>query len=269
MSDLNRNAAGLPESVWERIDASALEAASEVLTGRRFLDLDGPYGIGLTSLEIGPEARVDADDDVDLAATIGSRALPVPMVQRAFHLSRRRVEGHLGLGLPLDLRAAEDAAEAVARREEHIIYQGVPELGLEGLLTAKGRASANCGDWVQVEQAIDDVLGAVNQLDANGFGGPYALALSPARYNALFRRYQGSDMLQVDHLRRLCEAGVYKAAINGAVLVDPRVGELKLGQDLRVGFAASDGIHLQLFISESLVFLLDDPQAICTLEETS
>ncbi|MBK1650564.1 encapsulin [Rhabdochromatium marinum] len=73
--------------------------------------------------------------------------------------------------------------------------------------------------------------------------------------------------LQVDHLRRLREAGLYKAPIEGAVLVDPRVGELKVGQDLRVGFAASDGIHLKLFISESLVFLLNEPQAICTLED--
>lgn len=268
MSYLNRNAAALPEPVWERIDASALEAASEILTGRRFLDLDGPYGLGLTSLETGPEQRVEGDHD-DLAATVGSRALPVPLLQRSFNLSQRRVEGHLSLGLPLDLRAVEDAAEAVARREEQVIYRGVPELGLEGLLTAKGGASTRCGDWTQVEQALDDVLTAVNQLDANGFGGPYALALSPARYNALFRRYQCGDMLQVDHLRRLCQAGLFKAAIDGAVLVDPRVGELKVGQDMRVGFASRDGIHLNLFVSESIAFLLDDPGAICTLEETA
>ena len=266
MSYLNRDAAGLPESVWERIDASALKAAREILTGRRFLDLDGPYGLGLTSLEAGPEQQVEDSDD-ELAATVGSRALPVPLLQRAFSLSRRRVEGHLSLGLPLDLRAVEDAAEAVARREEQVIYRGVPELGLAGLLTADGRATSACGDWTQVEQALEDVLNAVNRLDANGFGGPYALALSPTRYNALFRRYQCGDMLQVDHLRRLCEAGVYKAGIDGAVLVDPRVGEIKIGQDLRVGFASSDGIYLKLFIAESLVFLLDDPSAICTLKE--
>ncbi|MFW5724725.1 MAG: family 1 encapsulin nanocompartment shell protein, partial [Halochromatium sp.] len=164
MSYLNRAAAGLPETVWERIDESALEAASDVLTGRRFLDLDGPYGLGLTSLEAGPET-IAADGGDELATTIGSRALPVPLLQHAFSLSHRRVEGHLGLGLPLDLRAAEDAAEAVARREEQVIYNGVPELGLEGLLTASGRATSPAGDWTQVEQALDDVLNAVNQLD--------------------------------------------------------------------------------------------------------
>jgi len=269
MSDLNRNAAGLDEAIWERIDAAALNAAAARLTGRRFLDVDGPYGLGLTSLESGAEARITDSEQPkangDLAATVGSRSLPVPMLQQPCALSVRRVEGHRQLSLPLDLRPVEDAAEAVARSEERMIYHGVPQLGLDGLTTVAGRAEFPCGDWQDLSRALTDVLTAVNRLDANGFGGPYALALSPERYNALFRRFEGSDMLQVDHLRRLCEAGLYKASVEGGVLVDPRVGKLTLGQDLRVGFSANDGVHLKLFVSESLVLLLDEPGAICTL----
>jgi uncharacterized linocin/CFP29 family protein len=269
MMHLNREAAGLDDAIWQRIDAAALEAAAERLTARRFLDLDGPYGIGLTSLEGGIEARItdtgsDTPDD-DLAAVIGSRALPVPMLQQPCELSMRRVAGHRQLSLPLDLRPVEDAAEAVARREERMVYHGVPQLGLDGLTTVAGRAEVPCGDWQDLSRALGDVLSAVNRLDANGFGGPYALALAPERYNALFRRFECSDMLQVDHLRRLCEAGLYKAPVRGGVLIDTRVGSLIVGQDLRVGFSANDGVHLKLFVSESLVLLLDDPTAVCTL----
>ncbi len=269
MTYLNREAAGLDDAIWQRIDAAALAAAAERLTARRFLELDGPYGIGLTSLEGGTEARItDAEPDAtgdDFAAIVGSRALPVPMLQQPCALSVRRVEGHRQLALPLDLRPVEDAAEAVARREERMIYHGVPQLGLDGLATVNGRSEIPCGDWQDLSRALGDVLQAVDRLDANGFGGPYALALAPARYNALFRRVEGSDMLQVDHLRRLCEAGLYKAPVTGGVLVDTRVGTLTVGQDLRVGFSASDGVHLKLFVSESLVLLLDDPAAVCTL----
>lgn len=266
MNHLNRDAAGLDEAIWTRIDAAARDAAAERLTARRFLDVDGPYGLGLTSIESGPEEVIEgAEPAAELAATIGSRALPVPMLKQPCALSVRRVEGHRQLSLPLDLRPVEDAAEAVARREEQLIYHGVPELGLDGLLTVAGRAESGCGDWSDLACALGDVLDAVNRLDANGFGGPYALALAPSRYNALFRRFEGSDMLQVDHLRRLCEAGVYKANVQGGVLVDPRVGSLTIGQDLHVGFAASDGVHLNLFVSESLVLLIDDPGAVCTL----
>lgn len=266
MSYLNRDAAGFPSELWERIDAAAMGAARDRLTARRFLDLEGPFGVGMTSVEIGTEALVN-EPDGDLAGTVGSRSIPVPMLQQPFALSIRRVEGHLRLGLPLDLRPVEDAAEALARREEQVVYHGIPKLGLEGLMTANGRASVSCSDWTQVEQAISDVLAAVNRLDSNGYMGPYSLALSPTRYNALFRRYEGSDMLQVDHLHRLCEGGLFKAPIEGAVLVDASVGEMKVGQDLQVGYSSNDGAHFRLFVSESLVFLLDKPEAICTLVE--
>jgi uncharacterized linocin/CFP29 family protein len=270
MTDLNRDAAGLEEAIWERIDAAAPEAAAARLTARRFLEVDGPYGIGLTSIESGPETRItdggQPADNGEMAAVVGSRSLPVPMLQQPCAMSVRRVEGHRQLSLPLDLRPVEDAAEAVARSEEQMIYHGVPQLGLDGLTTVDGRAIVPCGDWNDLSRALADVLTAVNKLDDNGFAGPYALALAPARYNALFRRFECSDMLQVDHLRRLCEAGLYKAPVEGGVVVDPRVGNLTVGQDLRVGFSANDGVHLKLFVSESLVLLLDEPGAVCTLE---
>lgn len=201
---LNRQTSGFSDDLWSRIDATAVAAARDILTARRILDVDGPYGPGLTSIEVGDENVTQPGDD-SKAATVAGRAIAVPMLRQPFDLSIRRVEGHLGKELPLDLRPVEDAAEAVARREEELIYYGLEETGLEGLMTAEGRNHMECSDWDQVENAVNDVLQAVTRLDHSGFRGPYALALSPVRYNALFRRYEGSDMLQVDHLRRLCE----------------------------------------------------------------
>lgn len=262
---MNREQSGFSDEMWQRIDETAVTAARDILTARRFLEVEGPYGAGLTSVEIGTEhyARPAAETR---AAVVASRAIGVAMLQQVFELSIRRVEGHLRMGLPLDLRPVEDAAEAVAWREEELIYHGIPEQGLAGLMNAHGRGTVELHPWEQVEQALNDVIAAADMLDGNGFRGPYALALSPTRYNRLFRRYEGSDMLQLDHLSRLCEAGVYKAPIEGAVLVDPRLGRIDIGQDLQVGYSANDGIHYRLFASESLVLLLDDPQAICTLE---
>ncbi len=261
---LNRQTSGFADELWARIDTAAVEAARELITARRILDVDGPYGPGLTSVEVGDESTMQAADD-DKASAVASRAIALPMLRQPFALSIRRVEGHQRKGLPLDLRPVEDAAEAVARREEEIIYYGLEEAGIAGLLTADGRHQLECGDWKQVDEAVNDIIRAVTRLDDSGFRGPYALALSPSRYNALFRRYEGSDLLQLDHLRRLCAVGVFKAPIEGAAVVDPRVGAIKVGQDLRVGFGANDGIHFRLFASESLVLLLDSPEAVCTL----
>jgi uncharacterized linocin/CFP29 family protein len=132
-------------------------------------------------------------------------------------------------------------------------------------LTVEGHQHHDCGAWADLDRALDDVLAAVNALDAHGFRGPYALALAHELYNGLFRRYAGTQMLQLEHLRRLCQCGVYKAPIEGGALVDPRVGRLLIGQDLRAGYASQDGVHCQLYLSESIVLMLEEPRAVCTL----
>lgn len=264
MPYLNRQAANLSPEIWRKIDAAAVRAAKDVLTGRRFLDLEGPHGIGLTAIESGADdfCREPGPDE---AGAILSRAISVPMLRKSCRLSIRRVEAHRHMGHPLDFRAVEDAAEAVARREEEFIYYGHRDFGIAGLLSAEGRNEVRCSDWTGVEQALNDVLAGVDVLDKAGFHGPYALALSHDHYNNLFRRYEGTDMLQLDHLRRLCELGVYKASIEGGVLVDTHVGRIALGQDLVTGFSTNDGIHYHLFVSESIALLVDEPRAVCSL----
>ncbi len=264
MHYLNREAASFEPALWERIDAEASQAARAALTGRRFLDVDGPYGVGLTAVELG-EDRYCRQPEADEAGAVLSRAISVPMLRRGFRLSIRRIEAALAGGQPLNLTAVADAAEAVARREEQFIYYGQKDFGLAGLLTADGHNEHRGGNWGSTEDALNDVLAAVNLLDSAGFHGPYALALSAGHYNSLFRRYEGTDMLQLEHLRRLCELGVFKAGIEGGVLVDPRVGRLIIGQDLMTGYSAQDGIHHELYVSESLVLMVEEPKAICTI----
>jgi uncharacterized linocin/CFP29 family protein len=93
----------------------------------------------------------------------------------------------------------------------------------------------------------------------------YALVLAPALFNDLFRLYPGTDVLALERLRRLCTAGIYKAAIEGGALVDRRVGALILGQDMQAGYAQQDGVHYHLYVSESIVLRIDEPKAICAI----
>lgn len=264
MDILNRTLAPFGGDIWGEIEGAAVAAARDMLTARRFLDVEGPFGLGLTAIEIGNDdfcRQVEADE----AGQILGRAISVPMIRKSFRLSLRRLAGHLDNQQPLDLAPAQDAAEAVARREEELIYHGQPDFGLPGLLTAKGRCERKGGDWSGVDAVLHDVLGAVTALDEAGYRGPYALVLEPRLYNGLFRRYPDSDLLQVEHLSRLCTRGIFKAPIKGGAVVDPRAGRIIVGQDLAAGFSAHDGVHCQLFLFESLVLKLDDPKAVCTV----
>jgi uncharacterized linocin/CFP29 family protein len=223
MDSLNRKPAEFPDTIWTAVEDAAVKAARDRLTGRRFLDLEGPFGPGLTAIEVGNDDFC-RQPSADEAGAVMGRAVSVPMLRKSFRLSVRRIAAHLENGQPLDLTPAEDAAEAVADREEEFIYRGQPDFNLPGLLTQDGRQHVDGGDWSGVECALADVLAAVTRLDEAGYRGPYALALAPPLYNGLFRLYPGTDVLQLEHLRRLCTRGIYKAPIEGGVLVDPRLG---------------------------------------------
>ena len=106
-------------------------------------------------------------------------------------------------------------------------------------------------------------------LDGKGYHGPYGLALAPELYNNLFRRYPGSDLLQIEHLKRLCTRGIVKAAIEGCVLVARDVGAIVLGQDMQVSYLTSDAAHEHFAISESVVLKIEAPDAICTITNES
>src|SRR4030095_14186626 len=199
------------------------------------------------------------------ASAVMSRAVSVPMIYRRFVLSKRRIAAVEDMHQPLNLKVVADAAQAVAQREEEFVYQGQREFPLPGLLTAEGRNTRQGGDWGNVDQVLADVIAAVNILDGKGYRGPYGLALAPALYNNLFRRYPGSDLLQIEHLKRLCTRGIVKANIDGGVLVDNDVGSIVLGQDLQIAYLSPDAAHENFAVTESLVLKIEAADAICTI----
>jgi uncharacterized linocin/CFP29 family protein len=247
-----------------RLQDAAVSAARDVISGRRIIDLEGSYGRGLTTVEVGND-DICREPGPEEASAVVSRALSVPMIYRRFAMSKRRIAAWQEMGQPLNLKAAEDAGQAVAAREEEFIYQGQPDFHLGGLLTVAGRQTVEARNWANVEDVLENVITAVNMLDDKGYRGPYGLALAPELYNNLFRRYPGSDLLQIEHLKRLCTRGIVKAAINGCVLVAREAGSIVVGQDLQISHLNSEAAHEQFAAIESLVLKIEAPDAICTI----
>jgi hypothetical protein len=157
--------------LMKRIEEAAVSAAREILSGRRIIDVEGPYGVGLTTVEVGNDDRC-REPGPDEASAVVSRALSVPMIYRRFAISKRRIAAFQETGQPLNLKVAEDAAQAVAAREEEFVYQGQSDFHLGGLLTVEGRQNVNAGNWDNVDEVLGDVITAVNALDAKGYRGP-------------------------------------------------------------------------------------------------
>jgi uncharacterized linocin/CFP29 family protein len=268
MADTLTPSGTLAAALLDEIEQAAISAARDILTGRKILDVEGPYGLGLTNLEVGND-DVCREPGPGEASAVVSHALSIPMIYRRFSLSKRRIAAFQETGQPLNLKVAEDAGQAVAAREEEFVYYGQPSFHLPGLLTAEGRNNVKGGNWNNVDEVLDNVIEAVNILDGKGYRGPYGLALAPVLYNNLFRRYAGTDLLQIEHLKRLCTRGIVKAAIEGGVLVAKEVGSLVLGQDMQVSYLSPDAAHENFTVNESVVLKIEAPDAICTISSIS
>ena len=134
MDYLNRQMAPFSEAIWKRIDEAAVRAARDLLTGRRFLEVDGPYGVGLTSVEVGHDDYCRQPSPEEAGAVMG-RAISVPMLRKDLRLSIRRVAAYQDMGQPLNLTPVEELANA--------LKQGQKSRALEGEIVAQLKTLAN------------------------------------------------------------------------------------------------------------------------------
>jgi uncharacterized linocin/CFP29 family protein len=256
---------GLSDELIDRIRARVVERACTMLTARRVLDFEGPLGGGIESLEVGPVH--DAPLGETGAKVSARRAIPIPRIYSSFVLPSREVEGAIDPGLPLDTSPAEDAAEEVALAEDHVAYHGVRELGVDGILHHAGTHRVALSDWSTPGGAIGDVIQAADKLDEARANGPFALVLAPSLYNQLFRKYEGSDVLALDHLRRLASGGIFKSHVLEGVglLLSPDLGPIVCAEDLSVSFLEVRESTLRFVVTSAVVVRLDDPSAACVL----
>ncbi|MGD2174982.1 MAG: family 1 encapsulin nanocompartment shell protein [Candidatus Brocadiaceae bacterium] len=265
---LHRDDAPFGDDVWEKIDEAVVGAARTQLSVRRILHTEGPYGAGLKSLD-GPDAAVTEESE-DGASVAAGGVVPVAAIRKGFTLPIRDIAAFERTGIPFGLDSAARAAIACAKREDEVLLYGSDELGVGGLLNADGVRSVALSEWTEAGAAAEDLIGAVTLLDEAGCHGPYALALTPGRYNLLFRRYQQGNMVEIEHLRSLITEGIVKAPAlaSGGVLVasGPQFATIVLGQDLMAGFVGPAGGDYEFSLSESVALRLRHPGAVCVLK---
>jgi uncharacterized linocin/CFP29 family protein len=257
---LAREDAPFEPAVWELLDATMKQAAKGQLVGRRILDTEGPYGLGLKAVPL-PDRETES-------GLISSQVLPVLFVQKPFTLGTRDIASYERDGLALDTGPVAEAALACARLEEEIVFRGAPHV--PGLLTVEGANHMSLSAWNEVGMAADDIIQAMTHLDHSGFHGPYCLALAPARYNLLFRLYPRGKQSELEHIQMMVNEGVFKAPLleSGGILLaaNVRCASIVLGQDMNIGYIGPAGDRQEFSISESLTVLIRQPRAICVLE---
>lgn len=262
---LDREAAPFGAEVWTRIDETVVGTARTQLTGRRLLELEGPHGLGLKSIA-GPDEDLFCDVE---AAVCLSPVTPVPTIKHSFTLPMRDVANYETTGVVFNVRAISVAAMAVARREDDLIFNGLPDRGLSGLLNVPDSATISLQEWSEPGRAFDNIMEAVNVLDDAGLRGPYALALSPPLYNTLFRLYPNGGPTEMEQIAMMVTGGIIRSPVieNGGVLI--AVGRqflsLVVGQDLVTAYVGPQCGEFEFCLMESAVLKVSLPQAVCAI----
>ncbi len=264
MEYLGRDGAPLAGQLWNGIDDAVIKAAANVLTGRRFLTLHGPVGAGAQFAKIDRKGKQEDFGD-GFVKTANRQVVEVPQLFADFWLYWRDLEATGGTGA--DLSAAQFAAQTLALQEDKMIYYGLPELGLEGLLSAKGVTSLKRSDWGSGEGSFSDVANALAKLEQAGYVGRYALIVSSDLFVQLQRIQPGVGLLELDRVKSLLDKRVYKATAlkpGTALLVcaEPYCVDLLLGQDITTAYLEQVDLNHHLRIMETALLRIKCPDAI-------
>lgn len=271
MSYLSREAATLSGALWGQIDSAVIQSARSSLTGRRFLSIFGPLGIGTGYVPVDDaEALAQADTD-GIMTTTGRKYVEIPTLYTDFTLHAKDIEGAAKAGYPLDLSNVMAAAEQAALKEDGFIYFGNKRLGYEGLLTASGANKLEMKDWGVGENAFSDVASAISLLVEQGIYGAYALVVSPDVYVKMQRLQPGTGLLEIDRVSKLVDGHIIKAPALGkgkAFVVCPnkRNMDLAIGQDMATAYLEQKELNHVFRLLETVLLRIKRAKAIVVFE---
>ncbi|ODS33100.1 MAG: hypothetical protein SCARUB_01799 [Candidatus Scalindua rubra] len=271
------------------------------LVGRKFIKVYGPIGAGAQSVTwdtfLPPVmANIDLLGEAEQQPVHTQRRaiLNIPQIYKDFILYGRDIaashdhdssenhnypshdrghnHNHHGcICMPLDLSALVNAVVQCAKKEDDMIFSGLPEMGIPGLTNVEGRNIQPMKDWSILGNGFQDVVEAAQKLTDVGFYGPYAMVMSPHLYALLHRVYEKTGVLEIKSIKALIKGGVFQSSVLKSdvaivVAMDQSNMDLVIGQDMRVSYWGPENLNHRFRVWESAVLRIKCPQAICTIE---
>jgi uncharacterized linocin/CFP29 family protein len=263
LEHLFRELAPISPRAWSEIDAAAKQTLQRTLAGRQLVDFSGPHGWEYSSIGLGrtralpqPIQGVNAD----LRRSLALVEYTVP-----FTLERAEIET-IGRGGDAGLDAVVDAARAAALAEDRLVFSGHEAADMEGIVGAALRQSLTLSnDYEKYPKAVAAALSLLRQ---QGIDGPYAIALGPRCYQGLTETTNKGGYPVMDLVRQQLDGRlVWAPAVDGALVLSTRGGDFELfvGQDFSIGYARHDAASVELYLQETVAFLVRTSEAAVPL----
>lgn len=264
MKDLLKDLAPISDTAWKEIEGEAISTLKATLAGRRVADFTGPLGWDASAVNTGRAKPLKKAPRDGITAQIRQ---PKPLVEFRvpFTLSRDELSAIDRGAKDADLDPVREAAYALALTEDHAIFHGYKDGEIEGICEAATERALTITEKYEDYPGV--VAEAVNELQGSGVAGPYAIALGPKCYTGLTRTAQGGYPVMA-HVRRILDGPIIAArGVDGACVISLRGGdfELVVGRDCSIGYSHHDARTVDLYLEESLTFLLLGPEAAVPL----
>jgi uncharacterized linocin/CFP29 family protein len=236
MNFLRRELAPISLKGWSEIDSVAKVALSANLSGRKFVDVDGPHGLDHASVPLG---RLDLPKGQDKASVRYGvhQVLPLVETRSDFSLPIWELDNiERGARNP-NFDAVVKCSREIAAFEEKAIYEGFAPGAIVGLQQAV--KSPRIRISLEINAVVDAVSKAREQMLKDGVGG-----------GAIESEIGGRV--------------IYAEFVKDALLVANRGGdvELTVGQDFAIGYHNHTEAEVRLFITESFTFRAIAPEAL-------
>jgi len=260
MDNLRRELAPISAAAWSEIDATAKETLIAGLSGRKFIDVDGPHGLQHAAVSLGRLTLPKKQE----AGAVGygvHQVLPLVESRVAFTLNTWELD-NIGRGAAdPDLDVLIGACREIALFEEKALFDGFAPGAIKGLnACVKGREIPLSLD---MENLIDAVSEGQTRLLKEGVSGPANLVVSPPVWKYLARSAPGGTLRSIVE-RQIEGKVIYAELAKDALLVSARGGDLELtiGQDLAIGYHSHSATETNLFLTESFTFRVITPQVL-------
>ncbi|MEV6321067.1 family 1 encapsulin nanocompartment shell protein [Nocardia sp. NPDC051787] len=264
MNNLHRELAPITSEAWAAIEEEATRTFRRHIAGRRVVDLSGPHGTDYSGVGTGHTTAIEAPGE----GVFARRRVVAPLVELRvpFILTREELDNVERGAKDTDLDPMKDAAKKIAFAEDRAIFEGYPAAHITGIRSSSSNQAITVpSDPRQVPEAIAQALSA---LRLAGVDGPYSVLLSADLYTAVSETSDHGHPIRT-HIERLIPEGeiIWAPAITGAIVLTTRGGDfdLRIGQDLSIGYLSHDATSVQLYFQQSLTFLVYTAEAAVAL----
>jgi uncharacterized linocin/CFP29 family protein len=265
MNNLHRELAPVSAAAWAGLEEEARRTFKRHLAGRRVVDVPEPGGPDLAAVTTGHLDAV-APPAAGVVAHL-RRSQPLVELRVPFTVDRQQVDDVERGAKDADWQPVKDAARQVAFAEDRAVFEGYAAAGITGIRDGSSNPTLSLPS--DVGKYPNTIAQAVTALRLAGVDGPYTLALSADAYTTVTEAADYGYPIH-EHIARVLDGDIIWApAIDGAFLLSVRGGdfELRIGQDLSIGYLSHDATSIELYLQESLTFLAYTSEAAVALTE--